>query len=273
MEHFCTWLLPRFGTYQDAMHHEQRTLFHSRLSFALNVKLLSPREVIDAAISAWRSSADGINEVEGFIRQVAGWREYMRAMYWRLMPELATGELSTLDADRPLPSWYWTGDTGMACLRHVIRQSLEDAYAHHIQRLMVTGTFALVAGVDPREVDQWYYGIYIDAFDWVEKPNTLGMSQFADGGRIATKPYAASARYMQRQSSYCGLCSYDPGTRDEEDSCPFNALFWDFYARNPGLRENRRISFVYPQLDKMNETERTRLRRRAAWIRDHLNEL
>jgi deoxyribodipyrimidine photolyase-related protein len=274
LSHFVEVGLPRFGTYQDAMHTDEGFLFHSLLSFPLNVKLLRPREVIEAVLGAYGEGAvtDGLlPQVEGFIRQIAGWREYMRLLYRRMMPGLS--ESNALGADRPLPGWYWTGRTDMACMAAVIRQSLREAYAHHIQRLMITGNFALIAGVRPEEVDAWYLGIYIDAFDWVELPNTRGMSQYADGGVIATKPYAASASYIGKQSNYCHDCRYNPRTRTDRDSCPFNALYWDFYARNPSLETNRRIRFVYPTLRKMSHTDRDALAVRAQWLRDHLEEL
>ncbi len=273
LDHFAASLLPHFGTYQDAISSSEPFLFHSRLSFVLNVKLLSPVEVIERSLAEWkrRGGAIGINQVEGFIRQIAGWREYMRLMYWRLMPGLAGA--NHLGATGALPAWYWTGETRMACMRSAITTSLEYAYAHHIQRLMITGNFALIAGVDPSAVDAWYAGIYIDAFDWVEKPNTLGMSQFAEGGAIATKPYAASAAYINRQGDHCKECTYNAKSRTDADSCPFNALYWDFYLRNEAFRGNRRINFVYPALDRMGEDERTAIRTRAMWLRERIDSL
>ncbi len=273
LSHFVEVGLPRFGTYQDAMHTDEGFLFHSLLSFPLNVKLLRPREVIETVLGAYgeRATDELLPQVEGFIRQIAGWREYMHLLYRRMMPGLA--QSNALGADRPLPGWFWTGRTDMACMAAVIRQSLRDAYAHHIQRLMITGNFALIAGVRPEEVDAWYLGIYIDAFEWVELPNTRGMSQYADGGVIATKPYAASASYIGKQSNYCHNCRYNPRTRTDADSCPFNALYWDFYARNPSLERNRRIRFVYPTLRKMSNADREALTARAQWLREHLEEL
>lgn len=274
LDQFCRTALPHFGTYQDAMHTGQTTLFHSQLSFPLNVKLLSPAEVVERAIQEWkeRTNEIALNQIEGFVRQVVGWREYMRVLYWRLMPGLADAQ--ALDADQPLPGWYWTGKTDMACLAHTIRQSLEQAYAHHIQRLMITGNFAMLLGVRPDEVDRWYLGIYIDAFDWVERPNTRGMSQFADGGVVGTKPYAASASYIRRQSDYCRGCRYDSKTQTEDDSCPFNALYWHFYLRNEELRANRRVSsFVYSRLDKLDSSRIQAIQTRAAWIRSHSESL
>ncbi len=276
VDDFLQRRLQFFGTYQDAMHSRQRTLFHSLLSFALNVKLISPAEVIEAALARWQQTGGtdgpiGLNQIEGFVRQIAGWREYMRVLYRRMMPELAN--TNALAADIHLPEWYWSGDTRMRCLSIVITQSLEDAYAHHIQRLMVTGAFAMMAGIIPEEVDGWYLGIYIDAFDWVERPNTRGMSQYADGGIIGSKPYAATARYIDKQSDYCDGCFYNQRTRTDEDSCPFNALYWNFYERNQVLRNNRRIGFVYPTLEKMSGDERSSINSRSEWIRDHLKDL
>ena len=200
LKDFCDNRLQHFGTYQDAMTEADPLLYHANLSFAMNTKLISPREVIDTAVEAWRDKPDEIsfNQVEGFVRQIIGWREYMRGVYWAQMPEFET--FNSLHHDRALPSWYWTGKTKMNCLSHAINQSLDRAYAHHIQRLMVTGNFALIYGAHPDDVDAWYLGVYIDAIQWVEITNTLGMSQRADGGLIATKPYCSSANYINKMS-------------------------------------------------------------------------
>jgi len=206
LDRFVRDFLPAFGTYQDAMVRANWHLFHSRLSFALNAKLMHPLEVIDAAVKAWEKKAAliEIQQIEGFVRQILGWREYMRGIYWALMPELA--ETNYFNHQAALPDFYWTGDTRMTCLRSAIGQSLRHAYAHHIQRLMVTGNFALLTGVQPDAVDEWYLGIYIDAIQWVELPNTRAMSQFADGGLVATKPYISSAKYIHSMSDYCNHC-------------------------------------------------------------------
>lgn len=229
---FCEHLLPLFGSYQDALMPGQWALYHSRLSFALNVKLIGPLEVCRAVEAAWRADPKGIGiaQAEGFIRQIIGWREYMRGVYWARMPAFA--QLNFFQHDRPLPAWYWTGRTRMACLRDAITGSLTHAYAHHIQRLMVTGNFALLAGVHPDEVDRWYLGIYIDALEWVEVTNTRGMSQFADGGIVGTKPYVSSGSYLNKMGHHCGSCHYSVGDRTGEKACPFNALYWHFLARN-----------------------------------------
>lgn len=252
LNHFTRNLLPNFGTYQDAMTEKDAFLFHSRLSFALNTKMLHPLEVINACIEAWHENPERIalNQLEGFVRQILGWREYMRGIYWAKMPEYA--QLNYFEADRKLPEWFWTGKTKMNCLRHAIGQSLEHAYAHHIQRLMVTGNFMLLAGIDPNEADRWYLGIYIDAIEWVEITNTRGMSQFADGGIVGSKPYCSSAAYIQKMSDYCDACPYNSKTKTESDSCPFNSLYWHFHVRNRAkLERNPRIGMMYKTWDKM----------------------
>jgi len=229
LKSFVDDFLPAFGTYQDAMTGANWHLFHSRLSFAMNTKMLHPLEVIEAAVEVWEKNPSKIQiqQIEGFLRQILGWREYMRGIYWALMPDLAA--MNYFDHRAALPDFYWTGNTRMQCLRAAVGQSLKHAYAHHIQRLMVTGNFALLAGVDPAAVDEWYLGIYIDAIQWVELPNTRAMSQFADGGRIATKPYVSSAKYIHSMSDYCDTCEYDWKNRHGEMACPFNSLYWHFF--------------------------------------------
>jgi deoxyribodipyrimidine photolyase-related protein len=229
-------------------------LFHSRLSFSLNNKMLSPLEVVEKVERYWFANQDRINiaQVEGFIRQIIGWREYMRGVYWAKMPEYAT--LNFFGHNRKLPEFYWSGKTKMNCLKHSIGQSLEKSYAHHIQRLMVTGNFALLAGIHPDEVDQWYLGIYIDAIEWVEITNTRGMSQFADGGIVGTKPYVSSANYIDKMSDYCKGCHYDKSLKIGEKACPFNSLYWHFYHRNEDkLAKNPRIGMAYRTLEKMKD--------------------
>ncbi|KDE41458.1 Protein related to deoxyribodipyrimidine photolyase [Nitrincola lacisaponensis] len=244
LQHFLTHCLPAFGRYQDAMSERGWSLFHSRLSFALNSKMLHPMEVIRATEEHWRSHSQTISlaQAEGFIRQILGWREYVRALYWSQMPNYA--EQNYLSAKRALPAFFWNAETRMRCVAHSIRQSLDYAYAHHIQRLMITGNFALLAGIDPDAVDRWYLGIYIDAIEWVELPNTRGMSQFADGGLIASKPYAASGNYIQRMSHYCKSCHYKVKQRSGPQSCPFNSLYWHFINRHlPLFSDNPRMAF------------------------------
>jgi deoxyribodipyrimidine photolyase-related protein len=254
--------LPSFGTYQDAMWAGNPYLYHSRLSSSLNLKLLDPSDVVTAAQSALRNRSAPLNSVEGFIRQVLGWREYVRGIYCMYMPDYI--ERNALDAHLPLPWFYWTGDTDMNCLRECIGQTLQYGYAHHIQRLMVTGLFALLLGVEPREVHKWYLAMYVDAVEWVELPNTLGMSQFADGGIMATKPYAASGAYIRRMSNYCISCRYSPSLRTGDTACPFNVLYWAFLMRNEGkLRRIPRMGMQLNNLGRIEKKERAAIRRQA----------
>lgn len=266
--------LPHFGTYQDAMSLQSWSLFHSRLSFALNTKMLHPMEVMKAALQARQEAPHRIalHQVEGFVRQILGWREYMRGVYWALMPGFA--QMNYLGHDGALPAFYWTGATRMRCLAEAIGQSLRHAYAHHIQRLMVTGNFALLAGVHPDAVDAWYLGIYIDAIQWVELPNTRAMSQFADGGLVATKPYVASANYIRRMSDYCGSCAYDAGSRAGEGACPFNSLYWEFFARHRDtFASNPRIGMMIRTWERMAAPERRRILKQAEAYRAEINSL
>lgn len=272
LEAFVTASLPYFGQFQDAMSSKASRLFHSLLSFALNVKMLHPAEVVIRVEAAWRSGAVPLAAAEGFIRQILGWREYMRGVYWARMPGYV--EHNVFEHDLPLPAWFWTGETKMRCLSHAIGDSLTNAHAHHIQRLMIIGNFALLAGLDPVEVHRWYLGIYIDAFEWVELPNTLGMSQFADGGLLATKPYVSSAAYIDRMSDYCKGCHYDRKQREGERACPYNSLYWDFFARNATtLSGNFRLGMVYRQLEKMGTESVNSLQVHALSLRGRLDDL
>jgi deoxyribodipyrimidine photolyase-related protein len=271
---FVKNFLPVFGTYQDAMTGANWYLFHSRLSFALNSKLLHPLEVIHTAVKAWQKNRSKIQiqQIEGFVRQILGWREYMRGIYWTLMPDLA--DMNYFEHRAALPDFYWTGDTRMNCLRAAVGQSLKHAYAHHIQRLMVTGNFALLAGVDPDKVEEWYLGIYIDAIQWVEMPNTRAMSQFADGGLVATKPYISSARYIHSMSDYCQSCEYDWKNRHGDMACPFNSLYWRFFERHrKRLQKNPRIGMMYRTWDRMAEKERKQVLKQADKYLKNVNEL
>lgn len=264
LNYFCDELLVHFGDFQDAMHTDQKYLFHSRLSFAMNSKMLSPLEVIEKVCDTYYDRKDEIDlsQVEGFVRQVLGWREYMRGIYWKEMPSYRRS--NRLDNQNALPGFYWTGKTKMNCLKHAIGQSLEDAYAHHIQRLMVTGNFALLMQVHPDEVEAWYLGIYIDAIEWVEMPNTRGMSQYADGGIIATKPYVSSANYINKMGNYCKHCAYSHSKKTGEKACPFNALYWNFlYEKQEHFRDNQRMGMMLSMLDKKPEDEMEALRARA----------
>jgi deoxyribodipyrimidine photolyase-related protein len=264
--------LPHFGDYQDALTSQAWRLFHSLLSFALNVKMLRPLEVIQTAEAAWREGSVPLAAAEGFIRQILGWREYVRGVYWAQMPDYV--QQNRLAHTLPLPDWFWTGHTRMACMRQAIGQSLEQAYAHHIQRLMVIGNFALLAGLNPQAVHHWYLGVYIDAFEWVELPNTLGMSQFADGGLLATKPYVSSAAYIDRMGDHCKGCHYQRKERLGERACPFNALYWDFHLRHADtLQLNPRIGMVYRQLARMNPPEKEAIRAQAAHWQSRLDTL
>jgi deoxyribodipyrimidine photolyase-related protein len=263
---FVQHRLPAFGTHQDAMWTGEPYLYHSRLSAALNLKLLDPREAIQSAEQALRDGEAPPNAVEGFVRQILGWREYVRGIYWHHMPDYAA--LNALGADGPLPEFYWTAETEMNCLRRCIRQTLDYGYAHHIQRLMVTGLFALLLGVEPRQVHEWYLAVYVDAVEWVEMPNTLGMSQFADGGIMASKPYCASGNYIQRMSNYCTGCRYRPGQRLGDDACPFTTLYWDFLMRHEErLGRNRRMGLQLHNLRRIDPDERRAIRRQASRVR------
>jgi len=266
---FITHRLRQFGAYQDAMWQGQPHLFHSRLSCAMNLKLLDPLEIVRAAERACREGPAPLNSVEGFVRQILGWREYVRGVYWQYMPGYA--RRNHFRARAPLPWFYWTGKTDMACLAEVVGQTLRYGYAHHIQRLMVTGLFALLLGVNPAEIHKWYLAIYTDAVEWVEMPNVLGMSQFADGGLMASKPYAASGKYIQRMSNYCESCRYDPETRAGEAACPFTVLYWDFLARHrKTLATNARMGLQLKNLARLDGETLKRIRRTARRIRDRM---
>lgn len=272
LEAFIARGLPDFGAYEDAMHTASDRLFHSRLSFALNVKLLSPREVAVAAADAhvrdpWKYP---LAATEGFVRQIIGWREYVRGVYWAKMPRYA--EVNALGHTRPLPAWFWTGDVEMNCLRHSVGQSLQTAYAHHIQRLMVIGSFCLTAGVDPAEVERWYLGVYVDAFQWVELPNVVGMSQHADGGFLASKPYCCAASYISKMSDYCKGCPYDPKDRTGPLACPLNSLYWDFWLRHEDrFLNNPRVGMAVRQAAAMDAKEKEAIRKKARAVWEDLN--
>ncbi len=266
MQRFITERLPLFGRYQDAMWPGEPWLYHAHLLAALNLKLLQPREVVDAAVAAYHAGAAPLAGVEGFVRQILGWREYVRGIYWTRMPGYA--KLNALDAREDLPAWYWTGATDMACLRDAITQTLAHGYAHHIQRLMVTGLFALLYGVQPRQVHAWYLAVYVDAVEWVELPNTLGMSQYADGGLMASKPYVATGKYIQRMSPYCHGCRYDPAQRTGDTACPLTTLYWDFLMRHTALlTANPRMALQVKNLTRLSDAQRQAIRERAAAIR------
>ncbi len=263
---FVAHALPHFGAFQDAMATQRFRLFHSLLSFSLNTKMLNPAEVVQAAEAAYRAGQAPLAAAEGFIRQILGWREHVRGVYWAHMPGYT--ERNALNHTRPLPHWFWSGDTRMACVASALRHSLDHAYAHHIERLMVIGNFALLAGLHPHEVHRWYLGVYIDAFEWVEAPNTVGMSQWADGGLLATKPYVSSAAYIAKMGDACKGCAYNPkartGTANGKPACPFNALYWAFFLRHQErLGKNPRLGMVFKQLERMPPEDKAALQAQA----------
>jgi len=268
LDDFIDHRLAFFGRYQDAMWTGEPWLYHSRLASAMNLKLLDPRIVIAEGEKAYRIGRASLADVEGFIRQILGWREYVRAIYWMHMPGYL--DRNALEAKEPLPEFYWTGDTRMSCLRSALRQTLDLGYAHHIQRLMVTGLYPLLLGVDPREVHAWYLAVYVDAIEWVELPNTLGMSQYADGGIMASKPYVATGRYIQRMSNACATCVFDPEQSTGERACPFTTLYWDFLLTHEArMAANPRMLLQVKNLARLGPKERAALRARAASIRQH----
>jgi deoxyribodipyrimidine photolyase-related protein len=252
-QHFLAFALPAFGDYQDAMAEGEPYLFHARISAALNIGLLDLRQLCADVENAHRQGQVPLNAAEGFIRQLIGWREYVRGIYWLRMPEYAA--LNAFGNQRSLPAFYWTGRTEMRCMAQAIGQTLELGYAHHIQRLMVTGNFALLAGIAPAAICEWYLAVYLDAFEWVELPNTLGMVMHADGGYLGSKPYCASGRYIQRMSDHCASCRYNVERATEDDACPFNALYWHFLMRHRDrLGGNPRLAMVYRNLQRMAES-------------------
>ena len=261
-QHFIEFALPAFGDYQDAMAVGEPFLFHARISAALNIGLLDVRQLCADVETAYRRGQVPLNAAEGFIRQLIGWREYVRGIYWLHMPEYA--QRNAFGNTRPLPAFYWTGKTKMKCMSQAIGQTLEYAYAHHIQRLMVTGNFALLAGIVPSQVCDWYLAVYMDAFDWVELPNTLGMVMHADGGYLGSKPYCASGQYIKRMSNYCGDCAYKVSDSTGEQACPFNALYWHFLMRHrQQLGGNQRLAMVYKNLARMPDAKQQALWQRG----------
>jgi deoxyribodipyrimidine photolyase-related protein len=262
LKHFIRYGLPHFGDFQDAMTGEHDYLFHSILSTYLNAGLLLPREVCDAAEQAWLDGDAPINAVEGFIRQILGWREYVRGIYWLTMPGYR--EENRLESHAGLPWFYWGGETRMNCVHHAVDATRRNAYAHHIQRLMVTGNLALLLGVDVKAIHEWYLAVYADAYEWVELPNTLGMVMHADGGYLGSKPYAASGKYIHRMSDYCKNCHYNVKTATESDSCPFNSLYWHFIHRHRRrFANNPRMTMIYRSWQRMDEGKRQRILNRA----------
>jgi deoxyribodipyrimidine photolyase-related protein len=263
LQAFIEQRLPLFGQYEDAMWAGEAWLYHSHLSCALNLKLLNPREVVQAAEDACHSGHAPLAAVEGFIRQILGWREYVRGIYWMHMPGYL--ERNALQAQAALPAWYWTGQTDMACLNDALSQTLRLGYAHHIQRLMVTGLYALLLGVRPQAVHAWYLSVYVDAVEWVELPNTLGMGQFGDGGLMASKPYVASGKYIQRMSNHCKACRYDPAQSTGPKACPYTTLYWDFLMRHEALlKTNPRMAMQLKNLARLDAPTREAITTQAA---------
>ena len=275
LDYFNENLLEHFGTFQDAMHTDQQYLYHSRISFAMNAKIISPLEIVRRVVNYYDQNKPRIDiaQVEGYVRQIIGWREFMRGVYWKEMP--AYEKLNKLDNKNKLPDFYWTGNTGMNCLKHCVNDSLDNAYAHHIQRLMVTGNYALLTMTDPDEVDAWYLGVYIDAIQWVELPNTRGMSQWADGGLVATKPYVSSGSYINKMSNYCKSCKYKVSKKKgEEDACPINSLYWNFLSEKGNyFKGNPRMNMVFRILDKMDNETLIAHQKRAQWVIEHPEEV
>lgn len=272
LDHFIHECLPTFGDYQDAMKIGAPFLAHALISPALNIGLLDPREICVAAERAYKQGKAPLNAVEGFIRQIIGWREYIRGIYWHFMPDYEHS--NALGATRPLPEFFWTGHTPMRCLSETIADTKRNAYAHHIQRLMVTGNFALLAGLDPREVEKWYLAVYADAFEWVELPNTHGMALYADGGIVGSKPYAASGAYINRMSDYCSTCVFDPKQKDGPRACPFNLLYWDFLGRHEAkFKANPRMAMPMKNLLNMPKDKRAELEKRARDLLGRLDDV
>lgn len=269
LDAFVRERLPHFGQWQDALWEGEVWLFHSHLSAALNLKLLNPREVVAAAQAAWRRGHAPLPAVEGFIRQILGWREYVRGIYWTQMPAYLAH--NALDAQAALPAFFWSGDTDMTCLRDALTQTLRHGYAHHIQRLMVTGLYTLLLGVQPQAVHAWYLAVYVDAVEWVELPNTLGMSQFADGGLMASKPYAASGQYIKRMGNHCQGCRYDPAQSTGPRACPYTTLYWDFLLRHHTLlAHNPRMTMALKHLDRLDTGQRAAITEAARAHRLHV---
>ncbi|MGM0544858.1 MAG: cryptochrome/photolyase family protein [Pseudomonadota bacterium] len=270
LRHFLDHCLADFGRYQDAISERSAFLFHSRLSAALNIGLLSPQEVCQAAEARYTDGAAPINAVEGFIRQILGWREYVRGLYWTQMPGYK--QLNQLGFERDLPAFYWDADTDMHCLKRAVEMTMENGYAHHIQRLMVTGNFALLCGVKPEALCDWYLSVYVDACEWVELPNTLGMVLHADGGLMGSKPYCASGKYIDKMSDHCQHCRYSPKKMTGDDACPFNSLYWHFLARHRDqLNQNPRMKLIYGSFDRMAPDKRAAIQHQAEQFLDRLD--
>ena len=252
--------LEKFGDYQDAMNSDSRFLFHSVISMYLNCGLLEPRFVINKIISEYERKKIPLNSAEGYIRQILGWREFVRGIYWTKMPKYA--KTNFFNAKKNLPKFYWDAKTDLNCIHHCVNQIIEEGYAHHIQRLMILGNFAMICGVSPKQVCDWYLSVFVDAFEWVEMPNTHGMALFADGGIIGSKPYAASGNYINKMSNYCIDCKYDVNKKQGKDACPFNYLYWNFFMKNnKKIKDNSRLWMAYSSLSKMDSTRKNTIKK------------
>ncbi len=272
LEHFLNNCLNDFGNFQDSMSQDNKYLFHSLISFSLNTKMLHPMEVVRQAEKKLHPDLTNLNSVEGFIRQIIGWREYIRGIYWAKMPGYDESNYFTFT--NKLPSFFWNAQTDMNCLKKSIKQSLENAYAHHIQRLMILGNFMLLNETNPKYVHEWFLGIYIDAIEWVELPNVIGMSQYADGGLLATKPYVSSGAYINKMGDYCQSCKYNVKTKYEDDSCPFNSLYWNFFINNPDLLNNNpRMGIVKMQIQKMSDQDKKSITNKVKQLKKNINQL
>ena len=270
LDEFISQRLQQFGSYQDAMLADEPFMFHAHIGFYLNCGLLSAKEAVAAAEQAYHSGQAPLNAVEGFIRQILGWREYVRGLYWLKMPDYK--QLNYFQATRNLPAFFWTAETDMRCLNICVSDTKKYAYAHHIQRLMVLGNFALLAGLCPDEVNEWYLIVFADAYEWVELPNVSGMVLFADGGMLASKPYAAGGAYIDRMSNYCSSCRYQVKLKNGSDACPFNYLYWDFLIRHRDkLNRNPRLGMIYRTLDKMDEEKQQNIKRDAQTFLNQLS--
>ncbi len=272
IQDFIAHRLASFGKYQDAMWQDEPFLYHSRVSAVMNIKLISPREVIDKVLNAYRQHNYPLNSVEGFVRQVLGWREFMRGVYWNEMPEYTDNNY--FEANKEVPPFFWDGETKMACVKDAMKSVINYGYAHHIQRLMVLGLFAQLYGVHPLKFHEWHMAMYNDAIDWVSLPNAFGMSQFGDGGVVATKPYTASANYINKMGNYCKGCHYNHKKVTEDDACPFNALYWDFLNRNyDKLAKNRRMNFQIRNLEKKDDEQLQKITIRSSAIKENIKDI
>lgn len=267
LDDFINHRFPNFGRYQDAMWTQQPFLYHSLISSSLNLKLIHPKEVIEKAVQSYKQKNVDLASTEGFIRQIMGWREYVRGVYWTFMPDYKNRNF--LNAKEKLPSFYWDGNTHMNCMRESIEQTLNYGYAHHIQRLMVTGLFSLLLGVDPKEIHKWYLAVYVDAVEWVELPNTLGMSQYADGSIMGSKPYVATGKYINRMSNYCEGCQYKPDQSTGDQACPFTVLYWDFLMKHKNkLKNNNRMIMQLRNINRISAEKKKAIVLKAKTVRD-----